>query len=534
MPKWSCLVAYGGASVTIPFGGFGLISDLAQTDRPAGSFLFARNITVNNGCAQKAPGTIKLNANALSAGIVALFDWWPITTLQRTIAVTSDGKVYRDEGSGGFAAGVPITTGLGTLTPNCVFVSAGQETAFANRKLFLFTEGRNQLKVLSGDGIAFTSITAPSADWTAGHYPTTGNMHRSRLWAFAGQRYYASDTADHSNFATNFLAGSVYPGEGGEIRAAFVFKGRLFAFKDGGFVYGLIDTDSDSDNWYWQRIAANFGLSAPNGIIEVLNDMLAGNTNGTVTSYSASFALGNIEAADIFKDAGVENYIRENTSRSGLLQQHALYYAEKKQAFFTSRSGYRTSNDVLICVDYGRQIPRVTLWLKGTPQCLALRKDENEIQRPMYGDASGYIHLMDREDRLEGAASYVGAFQTQHLDFRFAEPALANKQKNFNYLSVTYIPESSGNLSCDYYIDGRFVETLSFPMIQDQNSQLNTLLLNTDRLSQVNQETFTNPLKGLGRTISFYFYNSGSNQSFQVCSITVGFKPAGEQAQKVA
>lgn len=526
-------MAYSGIPVKISFGDLGLLTDMSVTERPPGSLLFARNITYYNGCVQKAPGAIKMNTSALAAGIVALFDWWPITTLQRTIAVTSDGSIYRNEGTGNF--GTAITTGLGVLTPNCVFVSGGQETAAANKKLFLFTEGRNQLKVLSGDGSSFSSVTSPATDWTNTQtYPKVGVIHRSRLWAFVGQRYYASDSANHENFTSNFLAGSIYSGEGGELRGGFVFKGRLFAFKDGGFVYGLIDTDTDEDNWYWQRIAANFGISAPNAAIEVLDDMLAGNTTGTVTSYSASFALGNVEAADIFKNAGVENYIRDNTSRSGIMEQHALYYAEKKQAFFTTRSGYRTSNDTLICVDYGRQQPRISLWLKGTPQCLALRKDENQIQRPMYGDASGYVHLMDREDRLEGASSYTGAFQTQHLDFRFADQALANKQKNFNYLSVCYVPESSGNLSCDYYIDGRFVETLSFPMVQDSNSQLNYLLLNTDRLVQGNQETFTHPLKGFGRTISFYFYNSGSNESFQVCSITVGFKPAGEQAQKTA
>lgn len=526
-------MGYSGIPVKIDFGNMGLLTDMSVTERPPGSLLFARNVTLNAGTVQKAPGTVKMNSSALAAGIVALYDWWPTTTIQRTIAVTSAGSVYRNEGVGDF--GTAITTGLGVLNPNCMFVSGGQETALAPKKLFLFTEGRNQLKVLSGDGTAFSSVTSPATDWTNTQtYPKVGNIHRTRLWAFVGQRYYASSGADHENFASNALAGAVYPGEGGEIRGSYVFKGRLFVFKDGGFVYGLIDTDPDDDNWYWERVASNFGLSAPNAILEVLNDMHAGNTTGTVTSYTASFALGNVEAADIFKNAGVENYIRDNTSSSGILEQHALYYAEKKQAFFTTRSGYRTSNDTLICIDYARQQPRISLWLKGTPQCLALRKDENQVQRPMYGDASGFVHLMDREDRLEGASSYTGAFQTQHLDFRFADQALANKQKNFNYLSVCYVPESSGNLSCDYYIDGRFVETLSFPMVQDSNSQLNYLLLNTDRLVQGNQETFQRPLKGFGRTISFYFYNSGSNESFQVCSITVGFKPAGEQAQKTA
>jgi hypothetical protein len=39
-------------------------------------------------------------------------------------------------------------------------------------------------------------------------------------------------------------------------------------------------------------------------------------------------------------------------------------------------------------------------------------------------------------------------------------------------------------------------------------------------------------LSGSGRVISFKFYNGGLNESFQISSITVGFRPAGEAAQK--
>jgi hypothetical protein len=324
----------------------------------------------------------------------------------------------------------------------------------------------------------------------------------------------------------------VFPGEGGEVIGAYVFKGRLFCFKDGGFVYYLDDSDPDTDNWFWRKLASNFGLSAPNAICEPINDFWAGNTQGTVTSYAASDSLGDVSAADIFKQMQIESYVRNNTNRAGLTTQHALYYPEKKQAFFTYRSTYKTTNDMLICVDVGGQSPRTSFLIKGTPQCLALRKDVNNIERPIYGDASGNIHLMDYADRLEGASSYEGRFQLSHMDFRFAEGTLANKQKLFSWLAVTYLPQSTGNLSCDYLIDGKFIGTLSFPMVQYDGPQLNSLLLNTDRLSAGSHETFTRPMKGFGRTLSLRFYNAGSNESFQIASVTVGFRVAGEQAQK--
>lgn len=523
-------MAFSGLQVTIPLGRMGVVSDLAPTDVPPGSLIYANNIVLFNGTVQKAPGTLLYNTIPLSSGIVALFDWWPDTVRQRLIAVTADGSVYRD--TGGRAFGTAIKTGLGMLTPNCIFCSGGGETSSRPKKLFLFTYGSKQVQVLEGDGITLRDIQQPAADWAVGNYPKVGIVHRSRLWAFAGQQSYASDTGDHENFTSTFLTDPIYPGEGGDIKGAFVYKGRLFVFKDEGFVYFLDDTDFDADNWNWKKLASNFGLSGSNAVCEALNDMLAGNTSGTVTSYAAVQAFGDIAAGDIFKTMQCESYVRENTSRAGLTEQHALYYPEKKQAFFTYRTSYRTANDLIFCIDYNGQQPRLLPCVKGSPQCLALRKDVNKILRPMYGSADGFVHLMDYEDRLEGTVSYTGAFQTDHMDFRFVDMALANKQKNFTFLSVTYVPESSGNLLCDYYIDGKYIDTLSFPMVQYTETELNTFLLNTSRLGQNAQETFYRPLAGFGRTLSLYFYNAGANESFQVASITVGFKPAGEQAQK--
>ena len=100
-------------------------------------------------------------------------------------------------------------------------------------------------------------------------------------------------------------------------------------------------------------------------------------------------------------------------------------------------------------------------------------------------------------------------------------------------LAVHYVPEGSGDLSCDYFIDGRFMETVTFQMVQYNKPQLGTLTLATDRLVQPNTETAIRRLAGSGRTFSARFYNAGSNQSFQIPAITVFFRPGGEKAQQV-
>lgn len=524
---------YSGVKAKIPLGEFGLLTDIAPDKIPHGALINANNVCFFNGSVQKAPGAIQWNSSALSAGIVAVHHWQPDLITERFVAVTETGDIYKGRDRQ-FGSAINSTISS-VLTPNCVFSEGGAETAGRGKKLFLFTGGATNPYVLSGDGTAFATLANPATDWTStGTFPKFGVVHRNRLWAFAGQISYASDSGDHENFVTAHLTEPVYPGEGGELRGAAVFKGRLLAFKDGGFVYMLNDTSTSENDWYWQKIGSNFGLSAPNAVAEVLDDLLAGNTSGTINSYAATEKLGNVEAADIIQNMQFESYLRGNTSKVGVPFQHMLYYAEKKLLLATYRSAYFTYNDMLIAIDFGRlDRARPAFWKKGYPQCLATYRDVNEIERPMYGDKNGYLYLMDAEDRTEGTASYTGSFQTPHLDFSHLGDKFASQEKHFDFLSVHYAPESSGDLYCDYYIDGRFIETITFPMVQYQRPALGTLTLGTDRLAQANTETSTRKLSGTGRTFSAYFYQSGSNQSFQVPAITVFFRPGGDKAMQV-
>lgn len=525
-------MSYIGQRAKIPLGELGLMTDVAPDKMPPNALIKATCIAFSNGAVQKAPGDLKWNASALPAGLVAVHQWKPTPNVERMMAVTSTGSVYKGQDR---QFGTAINTTLAsTLTPNCHFVEGGAETAGRDRKLFFYTDGQSNPYVLEADGPAFATISLPSNDWVTPNFPRCGVIHRNRHWAFAGQISYASDSGNHENFRTSSLTEPVYPGEGGEIRGAFVFKGRLLVFKDGGFTYMLNDESVDENEWYWQKIASNFGLAAPNAVDEVLNDLIAGNNSGTLTSYAATEKLGSVEAADLIQAMQFESYLRGNTSKVGVPFQHVLYYSEKKLLFMTYRSAYYTYNDMMVVIDFGRtEAYRASFWKKGSPQCLALYTDVNQIERPMYGDKDGFLYLMDHEDRLVGSTAYAGEFQIPHLDFSHMDPVLSAVNKHFDFLAVHYIPEGAGNLSCDYFIDGRYIDTITFPMVQYERPELNTLLLSTDRLAQPNEETSIRKLKGTGRTFSAKFYNSGSNQSFQIPAITVYFRPGGDKAQKV-
>lgn len=526
-------MAYIGNTATIPLGQMGLLTDLPSGEIPKGALIKANNISLETGLIEKARGDAKYNTQVLPAGIVALHDYWPETQTQRLFAACTDGKIYRDIGDRLFSSATAIATGLGTLTPRSMFIEGGQEVSLAEKKLFFFSAGQNQVKVLEGDGVAFADIDSPATDWTTPNFPTFGFVHRNRLWAFMKQRAYASATDDHEDFAGGtVLTQNIFPGEGGNLIGGHVFKGRAFVFKEGGFVYYLEDSDPDSDNWVWLKLSSNFGLASPHGIFESVNDMIALNETGTPTSYSAVEALGDIESADVFRMLSIENFLRENLSLSGLDVLHTLYYEAKKIAYITARTSYRTTNNNMIVIDFNRQQPRVVLWPKNQADCLALRRDIYRVLRPMYGSADGYVYLMDQEDRLVGSDSFTGEFKTSHYDFRDLGANVAHKNKLFDFLAVEFKPTGAWDIAIDVYIDGSFSETINYSMdVRDDG--LGTFTLGSDDLGREETQTIQKPLHGSGRRISFHVRGTGSNQNFALASFTVGFRMSAEQATRV-
>lgn len=526
-------MAYQGQIAHIPLGSFGLLTDVPPGDVPRGALIRATNVSYETGAITKARGSLRYNSGqVLPSSIIALVDYWPNVSTQRMFAACANGSIYRDIGDALFSSASAITTGLLGLTPKAGFVTGGQETLARDKKLFFYS-GTNQLKVLTADGVTFEDVENPAADWTTPNYPKFGFIHRNRLWSFMGQRAYASDSGDHENNTSNNLTQAIFPGEGGELIGGHVFKGRAFVFKEGGFVYYLDDQDADSDNWVWRRLASNFGLSSPHGILEVIDDMLAVNESGSPVSYNAVNALGDIESADVLRLLQVEEYFRTTTSNSGLEYLHAIYYEAKKQAFFTWRTTYRTTNDMLLHLDFNKtQSPRMSYWTKDSAECLAMRKEADKISRPMYGSSDGYVYLMDREDRLVGGSAFTGEFKTGHMDFRWMDERLAHKNKLFDYLALEFIPQGAWNLEVDVYIDGGFSETLTYSMdVRDDG--LDDFTLDLDPLGREESQTVIKPLHGSGRRISFVFRQAGSNQNFALTSIDVGFRPSAEQATRV-
>ena len=674
-------MGYSGFTVPIVLGQVGLITDDPISSLPINALSKANNISFQNGRLSKSLGCTKLNSTALSSDIVALFDWWPTSALQRTIALTDDGKMFRDTGDGTFTTQTAITSGLGALTTDAHFVTAGQEYASRSKKLFTFTNGVNQIKVLTADGTTNVNIALPSADWATGNYPTFGIQYQNRIFVMGGasnkHQLYASTISDHENFVgTNFgnsrwelwsriaatpnvdrtatiqagtattiytttnndgylaygvnpfnkitfvvsqastgapvytyeywngsawtaftpttlpdftttgttsliftapsawAAGdgtevggsvlyyairalattapgtavqitsmtvintsydsapptfSVFPGEGDGILSAYVYRGLLFIFKKPFGIYVLDGRDPSTSNWTLARYSDAFGVAGPHSILQILGDLVAGNSNGSYTSLQASDKFGDFNAGDILQNAKVEEYIRDQFNFTGIPYSQCVYYPEKKIALFTGQSSSTLTRDRMLAIDVARDNPRISIITKDQPNCLALRKDSQGISRPIYGDVSGFVYLMDQATYNVSGTSFLGEFQTAYTDFGQVDQSLAGKNKIFDFLEVNYVPTGNNNFYIDVYVDGEFRQTLTF--LQSYGTELGSFELDEDSLAgePIGNRNRKQLKSCTGNKISFRVYNNSSNEAFQVERLIVSFRLSAEQ-----
>lgn len=425
---------------------------------------------------------------------------------------------------------------LGAITPDMVFVSGGAEASLRNKKLFIFS-GTQQVQVLNGDDSNGYAISRPSADWTSA-YPTFGIIYQGRLCAFGNSNsphtLYISGLGDQENFDTSTgttLADpglyQVFSGEADGLIGALVYKGLLFLFKRPFGVY-ICNWQDTSQPPIITRFSDAFGIAGPHAATQVLDDLIAGNNSGSLSSLKATNAFGGLEAGDVLAITKTRNNIRENTDPSGYAFQHAIYYPEKQMAYYSARSTSGVNHqDRMIVLDVKTSTPRVLFETKDNPVSLGLRRDSNKVLRPMYGDPSGYVYLMDQNSRSVNGAPYVGEFQTPYIDFSYLDQSLASKSKLFDFLEVTYATTGNWNFYVDVYTEGIYVETVTF--IQKQGAALDSFVLDRDRLGGVTTQQLRNPLHTTGKTISLRIYNGNANEYFSVERMSVGFRVSAEQ-----
>jgi hypothetical protein len=430
------------------------------------------------------------------------------------------------------------TTTLGGLDTNAHMVTGGNEVPNNARRLFIYSNGTSQLAMITGDSTAVTGITRPAADWTS-TYPTFGLIFQGRHFAILQHTLYISKLSDHTDFTTTATDGTgaatfpIFPGEGDGIIGATVFKGALLIFKKPYGMYLFQWNGSDlatAGNVSVSKVSDNFALASPHAVMQVLNDLIGGSSTGSLFSQNATNAFGALEAGDVLTRAQVRNYFRQNFDYSGWPKQGSAYYAEKFLGMFTGSTDQAAGNNRILMYDAAATNPRISVETKDNPNCLWLRKDSNTVPRPFYGATDGYVYQMDQSGWSVNGTAYTGEFQTPYIDFSFLDPKFADKVKLFDFLSVTYQPVGTWPFYVDVYVDGKFIQTVTFNM-QQTAAVLGSFILDVSTLgAPTTALELRQPLKSCaGKSISFRIYNSNLNQSFTVERLTISFRESGEQ-----
>lgn len=532
-------MAYTGTEFEIQLGDGTLETDNAQSRIAPNNFIVANNVSVFQNQVQKERGSTKFNTTALDGGsdVDALFDWFPDASTQRLFAVTRSGKIFRDTGDKTFTSGAAVKTGLSVSDNQIKFVSGGNESPGNSKKLFLFTGG-DQVQVTAGDSGTFANISSPAADWSAPNFPKFGILHNGRVWAFgnanAPHRIYASLTSDHEDFATTPQTFEVFPGEGDGIVSAFSYKGRLFLLKQPGGVYYLDDSNDDETKWRIVKADESFGVASANAASNALQDAYVGNSTGSITSLVAADTFGDIESGDVLSILKNENFMRDTVDRSALGKMHSLYYPEKKLLYFTYQGIGQSQIDRALVINLQSiragevsQKARVTYSVKDNMNCLALRKDGDGIQRPIYGTNDGFVFTTDDASVNVDENSFSSELQTPHMDFGFLDPSLANKNKLLDFITLVFDRKTTSKVSMEVIADGRTKRTLTFNQVV--GTPLGQFVIGTNTLGG---ENFTNQRRKVGVSGKKFSFRIIGNtlDDFKISSMIVAFRPGNERA----
>ncbi len=519
-------MSYRGLKAEIPLGTEGLTGTPNTTMMPPGYLSEANNISLANGNIQKEGGASKYNASAISGGPVVLGGWDHNTNslAHRMVIACNDGKLYKDSGAGTFA--VVLKTGLSaTMAP--YFVEGGKEVAAANRKLFIFT-GTNPVQILADDAATTTDISTPPADWSGTNQPTFGLIHAYRMLAAGNandpHRVYYSIPSNHEDFTTAGASSlSVYPGEGEALVGGISFNDYAIVFKRPRGIYAIDMRSASSSNWTIKRVSRAVGLASPWALAQTETDVIFIDCTGSVQSLTNSLANADVEARDLGQQSLIEPTFRGQLNLSRTDRIKGVYYIAKREVHFAFSSTGSTVNDRRLVLDLFRPDKiRYRISDRDVCESLWLRQDADGIPRPVAGDDTGFVWLLDQATYTKGGLGYASKATTVPTDLGFIDPAWAGRHKNAAFLELVYQPTAFDTVDVTVIWDNAITQVVTFTLTTS-GAALGAFVLGTDELSAVGFASQIRRLYGGGKFLSLSIANNTVGTNFSINRLRLYF-----------
>jgi hypothetical protein len=573
---------YQGSIAAIQCGSGGLSANLNPSRISVKNVIQAEGVVFRQDHWRKEPGSALFGVNTQTVAdptdalIVAMNDWHPTELVQRIVTLRGDGFLYLTDANPG-ATGDPgahkSTTNSGAGTRSGFFVTGGSEDGAQNRKLFLFR--KNKLPTyLDGDVTNDTAFSNPTnftfSDWTDEHPPITGIINGNRMWVGGvssnPHMLWASTFGKHTDFkqtngvTSDFQTSSIFPGVGERIYALAQYQGFIVVGKYPRGIFLQDARDTDPSNWLTQQITAQIGVApTPYAFLQMENDVLILGSDGQLYLLSAVIAAAtgnqNMEFANLGMDLEIYQFLLDAFNRGLLDQVQAVYQPFWQTAMLTVPSPGSTTNDTRLLFDFtatGRPggVPRFSYSFRDKASAVALWRDPTDfIDKPMYGDYSGRVILLEQEVRTAwDGALYPFRVQLPHTNLGEFENlvydkfvAFANRNKLFDNLEIEYLPFTDATLTVKVFVDGSLKQTLNFTLCQGgkplgfTDTDTASFIIGDALLAGGVVRSVVHRLNaGAGRRISLLFENTGVGEDIAITHLFLGFRPGDTTQSRAA
>lgn len=534
-------MAYRGSVTRLPVGMLGLSGSRNPTQLQAGHFKNCEGVSLDGGLIQKMGGAIKQNSAALGGGqsILAGISYSPLASVVRDavfVNTAGSAQILKDSGTNTYPTVLVGGLNRNQVEPHPYFMMGGGEAGGLPRTLFCFS-ANNQVQCVDGDGGAMADITAPAADWAgAGNFPTFGVIHEGRLWgggnATDPHRLYYSLASDHQNISGGGTI-SVYPGEGERLVGAVSFKGLLIAFKYPKGIYMIDTSDPSPVGWRCTPLSQAVGGINQHTIIPIDNDVIYMDAGGNIQLLSATNAFGGTNTANISQRSEISQFMRDNVDLTKIRRAVGVWYGTKQQAIFSLPQANGTGDNVIqLTVDFSNPQTgyRFLKSTRDTANAMWMRPDTFGVYKPMHGDASGFVYLMDQTARRKDSAGYPFSFETSDMDLSFVDPKLSTLNKTGDFLEIIFEPQGDWDLTVQVIWDDVPGPSIMYSM-GGAGAPLGSFTLDTDVLSSTAIRSIRKRIAGSGRRLRLLVSNSGLDQNVAISDFILSFRGMDERVR---
>src|SRR3990167_2494419 len=501
----------------------GFATDLAlETGTP--SFLtIAQNVMYEaSGSMRKAGGTERINSSAITGGpqLIGLHDFWMSNTdgtpTQKFMAVTNDGKVYKEDMDGTF----DDITGSATITTDAIPIFCQARDLL----IISFSTNDTVLKWAQTGDVASLGGSPPAVRGMA--------FHVNRVWGWGrnsnpSRLYYSSatDAEDWSGIDTGSI--DIDPEDGDRILHCIPFKRALIIFKGPykGSIH-VIDGTSPSGGDAFVRTILTRGLplQSPHSVIEVGDDIWFGSDRG-FHSLAATQKFGNYVGADLTRFHS--KYFQTRINRSRLDRVVGLNYVGKGCALWGITPSGQAPNSGVFGISYIRAEEeglKPFLWNRDCFSAAMRFNPSTYLREPVFGSSDGYALRQDVGTRsLAGGTAYTYLARTPSV---ILAPVDANGKARISQrvtLNKMYVRSRSVgdyNLTVKVARDGGAFTSHSVNQGY-QGFLLGTSVLGTGVLGANDIQTVGVDLSGEARTVALELEQAGVNQDAEVYDVAL-------------